>query len=228
MMYNGDIGDLVFFFMVCVVPSILSCNLLNLQADLAAFQAIGVQKIHFDVMDGHFVPNLTFGPALLKQIRAEFPFWLDVHLMVENPAFFIDLYGEAGADSISVHIENTPHIFKLIEQIKKYKAKAGVVINPGTPIHALDAVLPIVDYVLIMSVNPGFAGQRFIENVLDKVDDLAKKRDVESYDFSIMIDGGINRKTAPNAVRAGCDQLVIGSAFFEEPFASAYAFYENL
>lgn len=214
--------------MVCVFPSILSCNLLNLQADLAAFENVGIQKVHFDVMDGHFVPNLTFGPALLKQIKAAFPFWIDVHLMVENAAIFVDWYGNAGADSISVHIENTPHIYKVIEQIKKYGAKAGVVINPGTPVHAIDAVLPIVDFILVMSVNPGFGGQSFIGSVLDKVRALVEKRQIGSHDFSIMIDGGINRETAPMAVAAGCDALVVGNAFFKEDFASAYAFYQSL
>lgn len=214
--------------MVCVLPSILSCNLLHLEADLAAFEKIGIQKIHFDVMDGHFVPNLTFGPGLLQQIKTAFPFFIDVHLMVENASPFVDWYCKAGADSISIHIENTPHVFKIIEQIKTLGARAGVVINPGTPVQAVDAVLPIVDYVLIMSVNPGFSGQKFIGSVLSKVQYLVKKRQDSSFAFTIMIDGGINRETAPAAVAAGCDELVVGNAFFSESFFTAFTFYNSL
>lgn len=214
--------------MVCIFPSFLASDLLNIEKTLQELKNGGVEKLHFDVMDGHFVPNLTFGPMFLKLIKEKSSLFLDVHLMVNNVDRFVDWYCDSGADSIAIHIENTPHVLRTIDMIKKRKIKAGIVLNPGTPITHLNAVLPFVDYVLVMSVNPGFGGQTFIPEMLEKVKLLKKRIHDLNLPITVMIDGGINRTTAIDAVQAGCDALVVGNAFFSNDFKTEYDYYMGL
>lgn len=202
--------------MIELAPSILSADFARLAEDAMAALRGGATVLHVDVMDGHFVPNITIGPPVVKSLRkaipAEIP--LDCHLMIENPDEYIPAFADAGASWISVHQEATRHLNRSLELIRSYGVKAGVVINPATPVQTLGEVLDIVDYVLVMSVNPGFGGQKFIPGALEKVRKLATMRAAKGVDFRIEIDGGIDLQTVGPAVRAGVEILVAGSHVF--------------
>ena len=176
----------------------------------------GVDALHFDVMDGQFVPNISIGFPILEAVRSATSLPIDVHLMINNPEQYIDTFIDKGANKLSVHYEATPHIHRIIQRIKNRGVEAGVVINPGTPISALDTLLDEVDYVLIMSVNPGFGGQKFIPSSLRKIAQLKEQRKQRELDFKIEVDGGVNAETAAQVIEAGADWLVAGSYFFNQ------------
>lgn len=200
--------------MIELAPSILSADFAHLADQAKAVVAAGATLLHVDVMDGHFVPNITIGPPVVKSLRKFVSVPLDVHLMIENPDQYIPAFVEAGADWISVHQEACRHLNRTLELIRSHDVLAGVVINPATPVQTLGEVLDIVDYVLVMSVNPGFGGQRFIRGSLEKVRKLATMRAAKGLGFRIEIDGGIGSDTITDAVRYGAEVLVAGSAVF--------------
>jgi len=197
-----------------LAPSILASNFAQLGSD--AQQAIegGGTLLHVDVMDGHFVPNITLGPPLVKSLRKVVKVPLDCHLMIENPDFFIPEFAEAGADWISVHQEACRHLDRTLHLITSHGCKPGVVINPATPVETLTEVLDLVHHVLVMSVNPGFGGQKFIPNALNKIAALARLRVERKLDFRIEVDGGVDFETVGDVVKAGAELLVAGSAVF--------------
>ena len=174
----------------------------------------GATVLHVDVMDGHFVPNITIGPPVVASLRKSVAVPFDVHLMIENPDQYIPAFIDAGADWVSVHQEACIHLHRTLQLIQSRGARAGVVLNPATPVHVLGDVLDMVDYVLVMSVNPGFGGQQFIPRALDKIRKLLVMRNAYGYDFRIEVDGGISPETIGNAVRAGAEVLVAGNAVF--------------
>jgi ribulose-phosphate 3-epimerase len=200
--------------MVEIVPSILSADFTRLGEEIAAVESAGARLVHLDVMDGHFVPNLTIGPPVIKSIRRRTKLTLDCHLMISDPDKYAPVFIEAGADQVSVHQEACVHLDRTLRMIQAEGARAGVVLNPSTPVATLDEVLEIVDYVLVMSVNPGFEAQRFIPNSLKKVGQLVDRRRELGLQFAIEIDGGVSLDNLAEVVRAGCDWLVIGSAIF--------------
>lgn len=200
--------------MVQIVPSILSADFARLAEEIAAVERGGAKMLHIDIMDGHFVPNLTMGPPVVKSIRKTTRLTLDVHLMIEDPDRFAPIFVEAGANRISVHQEACRHLDRTLHLIQSEGARAGVVLNPATPVAMLEDVLDVVDHVLIMSVNPGFGGQEFIPRSLHKVRELVQMRERRRLDFAIEIDGGVSRDNVTEIVRAGCDWLVAGSAVF--------------
>ncbi|WP_102027332.1 ribulose-phosphate 3-epimerase [Salirhabdus sp. Marseille-P4669] len=202
--------------MVKIAPSILSADFAKLGEEIKDVEQGGADYIHVDVMDGHFVPNITIGPLIVEAIRPVTKLPLDVHLMIENPEQYINAFAKAGADIITVHQEATVHLHRTIQMIKKEGVKAGVVINPATPAEMIRPILRDVDLVLFMTVNPGFGGQAFIPSVLPKIKQVAKWRAEQGYSFEIEVDGGVNRETAKLCVEAGCDVLVAGSAIFNE------------
>ena len=207
---------------VFIAPSILAADFARLGEEIAAVAAAGADYIHVDVMDGHFVPNLTFGPAILKAVRsaADLPF--DVHLMISPVDPFIDEFVAAGADILTVHPEAGPHLNRTVQRIKAAGVKAGVALNPATPAGAVEAILEELDLVLVMSVNPGFGGQKFIASQLKKIEALRKMIDRTGKDILLEVDGGVDRVTAPQAIAAGANMLVAGSAVFTGG-ADAYA-----
>jgi len=207
---------------VRIAPSILSADFARLGEEVRAVSEAGADYIHIDVMDGHFVPNITIGPAVVKALRphSELPF--DVHLMISPVDPYIPHFAEAGADIITVHPEAGPHLHRSIQLIKSLGKKAGASINPGTPVEALDDVLDMLDLVLVMSVNPGFGGQAFIDRSLDKVRAIRKRLNDTGRDIDLEVDGGINAETAPAVIDAGANVLVAGTATFEGG-AGAYA-----
>lgn len=200
--------------MVELAPSILSADFAHLADNVQAVAEGGATLIHVDVMDGHFVPNITIGPPVVASLRKFTGLPLDCHLMIENPDQFISAFVDAGADWISVHQEACIHLNRTLEHIRSLGANPGVVINPATPVGTLEEVLDIVDHVLVMSVNPGFGGQKFIPSTLDKVRKLAALRAARRANFRIEIDGGIGTDTIAEAVRAGVEILVAGNAVF--------------
>jgi len=197
-----------------LAPSILSANFARLAEDVQAVAEGGATLLHVDVMDGHFVPNITIGPPVVASLRKATALPLDVHLMIENPDQYISAFVDAGADWISVHQEACVHLHRTLEHIHSQGVNAGVVINPATPAQLLEDVLDMVDHVLVMSVNPGFGGQKFIANSLVKVRKLAMMRAARNASFRIEIDGGIGEETIAEAVLAGVEVLVSGSAVF--------------
>ena len=198
-----------------VAPSILSADFARLGEEIKAVQAAGADIIHVDVMDGHFVPNITIGPLIVEAARRSTNLPLDVHLMITNPELYVADFARAGANSITVHVEASLHLNRLVQSIKEHRGvKAGVSLNPATPLSSLDYILPDLDLVLIMSVNPGFGGQSFIPSALDKIRELRKRIDEQKLKAEIEVDGGIKIENAEQIAKAGADILVAGSAVF--------------
>jgi len=199
-----------------IAPSILAADFARLGEQVSEAEAAGANYIHVDVMDGHFVPNITVGPLVVKAVREVTHLPLDVHLMIEEPERHIDAFATAGADILVIHPEVSPHLHRVIEQIKGHGLRAGVALNPATPLAAIEEVLAEVDLALIMSVDPGFGGQEFIEDVLPKVRRLRRLLDERELAVEIEIDGGITPETAPRCVEAGVRVLVAGTAIFNK------------
>ena len=200
--------------MKLIAPSILSADFAKLGDEVKAVENAGADWIHADVMDGHFVPNITIGPLIVQAVRRVTDLPIDVHLMIENPDHYIEAFAAAGASYISVQVETCIHLNRTIQLIKDSGAQAGVVLNPSTPVASLDWILEYVDYVLIMSVNPGFGGQAFIPNSIDKIKALRKRIQERGLNVLIEVDGGVNEKTINQAAAAGTDVFVAGSAIF--------------
>ncbi len=200
--------------MIELAPSILSADFARLADQIQAATEGGASVMHLDVMDGHFVPNLTIGPPVVASIRKHTNLPLDCHLMIEHPDEFIPAFVDAGANWISVHQEATRHLNRTLELIRSHGANVGVVINPATPVETLSEVLDLVDYVLVMSVNPGFGGQKFIPGSLHKIANLARIRQARGLDYRIEVDGGVSLETVGDVVRAGAEILVAGNAVF--------------
>jgi ribulose-phosphate 3-epimerase len=200
--------------MVEIIPSILSADFARLAEEIARVERGGATMLHLDVMDGHFVPNLTIGPPVVESIRKATRAHLDVHLMIENPERFIPAFAQAGANSISVHSEACRHLDAVVGLIRSEGPMAGIVLNPATPVSMLKDVVEVADYVLLMSVNPGFGGQTLIPYVLEKARELERIRREKRLALSIEIDGGVHRENLAEVVRAGCDWIVTGSAIF--------------
>jgi ribulose-phosphate 3-epimerase len=200
--------------MIHILPSILSADFSRLGDEIAAVERGGATMLHVDVMDGHFVPNLTLGPPVVESIRKVTKSILDVHLMITDPDRYAPIFVEAGADQVSIHYEAATHLDRTVRNIQSLGARAGVVLNPATPVSVLEDILDVTDYVLIMSVNPGFGGQQFIPNAIKKIRRLEQIRRERGLPFKIEIDGGVNLENVEAIVRAGCDWLVAGSSVF--------------
>jgi ribulose-phosphate 3-epimerase len=200
--------------MIKIAPSILSADFSRLAEEIKAAEQAGADLIHVDIMDGHFVPNITIGPLVVKSIRKVSSLPLDVHLMINEPDRYIDIFAKAGSDIITIHAEASTHLHRSISYIKESGAKAGVSLNPATPLNVIEFILSEVDLVLLMSVNPGFGGQEFIPQTLQKIRRLKEMVKERAPVVEIEVDGGINVRNAPDVVRAGADILVMGNAFF--------------
>lgn len=198
-----------------IAPSILSADFAQLGAEIAAVEAAGADLIHVDVMDGHFVPNISIGPLVVRAIKPHAKTPLDVHLMISPVDPYVKEFADAGADGITVHPEAGPHVHRTLQLIRSLGKKPGIVLNPGTPIDAIDNVLDLVDLVLVMSVNPGFGGQSFIASQLKKIEAIANRIAKSGRDIALEVDGGINPQTARQAVDAGANVLVAGTAVFK-------------
>lgn len=198
-----------------IAPSILSADYANFESELKKLEATGAEYVHIDIMDGHFVPNISFGAGVVASMRPHSRLVFDCHLMVSNPEHHIEDFARAGADIISIHAEATPHIHGALQKIRAAGVKASVVINPGTPVEAVKNVLNLVDQVLVMTVNPGFGGQAFLPETMDKVRELVVLREVNQLDFDIEVDGGIDDETIGIAKEAGANVFVAGSYVFK-------------
>jgi ribulose-phosphate 3-epimerase len=208
--------------MLKIAPSILSADFAKLGEEITAVEKAGADYIHVDVMDGHFVPNITIGPLIVEAIRPVTKLPLDVHLMIDNPDQYIEAFAKAGADYITVHVEACRHLHRTIHHIKSFGIKAGVVLNPATPVNTIEHILKDIDMVLLMSVNPGFGGQKFIPEVLPKIRKVKEMADSIGKEIEIEIDGGVNSETARLCIEAGANVLVAGSAIYDqEDYAAA-------
>lgn len=195
-----------------ILPSIFGANIYNLQQDIEKLPESEIEYLHVDMMDGNFVSNIAFGPSQIKDLKNIIPFKFDVHMMVSNPDDYVDSLIEMGVEAISVHIESTNHILRILEKIKKHGIKAGVVLNPGTSLNLIDELLDVLDYVLIMTVNPGLGGQKFNQNIVNKIDRLKQK--IGTKEIRIEVDGGINASNIKQCYDAGADLFVVGSYMF--------------
>lgn len=212
-----------------IAPSILSSDFTNLAQQIRLTEMGGADWIHCDVMDGHFVPNITIGPLIVKAVRKSTKLPVDVHLMIKNPDKYLEAFSEAGANYISVHVEEVVHLNRSVNRIKELGCKAGVVINPATPVNSIVDVAEYIDYLLIMTVNPGFGGQEFISNSIRRIEEAVQLREKMKSGFLIEIDGGVSNKTIVNAKRAGADVFVAGSAIFHsDNITAATAELKNL
>ena len=199
--------------MIKLSPSLLAADFTNIERDVRLLEEAGIDMLHIDIMDGHFVPNITFGPDQIKQIRKITSLYFDVHLMIEDPESYIDSFAEAGCDNITIHTESAHHLNKTINSIKNHGIKVGVSLNPATSLTTLDYVLDDIDMILIMCVNPGYGGQKFIPNSIQKIKDTRKL--IGDKNIDIEVDGGINLFTAPKVIEAGANILVAGSYTFD-------------
>jgi ribulose-phosphate 3-epimerase len=197
-----------------IAPSVLAANFANLQHDIAAAEKAGADLFHLDIMDGHFVPNISFGPAMVKTVRRLTSLSLDTHLMIENPDSFLEDFKEAGTTRLIVHVEVCRHLHRTISEIRSLGMLPGVSLNPATPLSSIEEILPFVDSVLVMSVNPGFGGQKFIQKSLNKIQRLRTMLDARGINAVIEVDGGVSALNAAAIVEAGADILVAGSAIF--------------
>lgn len=200
--------------MVKIAPSILSADFSRLGDQVREVALAGADYVHIDIMDGHFVPNLTIGAAVVASIRKITNLPLDVHLMVEKPDSMIEQFSEAGANIITVHVETCTHLHRTISQIKKYGVRAGIALNPATPLCVVSEILDFIDLLLVMTVNPGFGGQSFILEMLPKIKEFRKEINAQNRKIELEVDGGINQVTAPDVVKAGADTLIAGTAIF--------------
>jgi ribulose-phosphate 3-epimerase len=203
--------------MAYLAPSILSADFTRIAEAVEIIEKGGADFVHLDIMDGHFVPNLTFGPQLVAALKEKTSVPLDVHLMVENPRQFVPHFQEAGADWITIHLEATAHLHKDITQIKDLGCKAGIALNPATPIHLLNDIVRELDYILIMTVNPGWGAQKFVESTRAKISNLKNWIKGQQLDTLVEVDGGIKLDNALDIVQAGADILVVGSGIFKQP-----------
>lgn len=202
---------------IMIAPSILSCNFLKLEEEIKKAENAGADLFHIDVMDGHFVPNITIGPMFVEQIRKVTSKPLDVHLMIENPERFVTEFMEAGADIVTVHIETDRHIFRTVDVIRSRGVKAGVTLNPATPLTTLENIIGEIDLLLIMTVNPGFGGQAYIEAMDEKIKNARKLIDKTGKDIALEVDGGIKATNAKKVAQCGADILVMGTEIFHSP-----------
>jgi ribulose-phosphate 3-epimerase len=204
-----------------IAPSILAADFASLGEQIRAVERGGARMLHVDVMDGHFVPNISIGVPVVESLRKATQLTLDVHLMIENPGQYVEAFAQAGADMISVHQEATPHLDRVLHLIREHGREAGAVINPATPVAMLSEVLGKVDFVLVMSVNPGFGGQKFIPEALEKIRQLKALRERYNQTFRIEVDGGIGPENVVDAVQAGAEILVAGTSIFHTPDPAA-------
>ena len=209
-----------------IAPSILSADFTCLEKEIKAVEAAGADYIHIDIMDGHFVPNITIGAPVVASLRSRTDLPLDVHLMIEQPEAHISQFVEAGASIITVHVEATTHLHRLVESIKDLGVRVGVSLNPATPLSSLDEVLPLLDLVLVMTVNPGFGGQTFIDSMMDKIVRLRRILDERQATAELEVDGGITVLIAPKVAKAGAEVLVAGAAIFGSKLGATKALQE--
>ena len=203
------------FELPILAPSILAADFSKLGEQIQECTDAGIRWIHCDIMDGHFVPNISYGPAIVQAAGSVTDAFLDVHLMIENPDDYIEMFADAGADQLTVHQECCPHLHRTIQNIRSFGVAAGVAVNPATSLHAIEPILEYVDLVLVMSVNPGFGGQSFIETTHDRLREIRRMRENTSNSFLIEVDGGVNLDNIDKVAKAGADVLVAGSAVFK-------------
>ncbi|MGI6394707.1 MAG: ribulose-phosphate 3-epimerase [bacterium] len=214
--------------MIKIAPSVLSADFLNLEKEIRSIEESGADLVHLDIMDGNFVPNITFGPMIVKQIRKVTTLPFDTHLMIKNPTLFAPLFIEAGCDIITVHAETETHLHRTLQLIKNHGAKAGISVNPHTPVDFLKYCGEMCDLFLVMSVNPGFGGQNYIESATKKIAKVKEIREKYNFNFEISVDGGVNNETVSKVCQAGADIAVMGSHFFGTPIEKRKELIENI